>query len=191
MSHRRLAWGAPIPSDERMGRPVADDGEHRPEHAEGMRTIDHAPPPQSAYHRTSHGESAPSVSRRVPRWLIALVIAGALLTAAGAVMALLPSAEHLNAAGHHYADYFVTRNFALSLVLLVTLGGRAWRVLPALMTLTALIQSFDAVTAVATGQFGLVPIDLVFAGLFLLGAARLSGHAIWPARKHAAEEGSR
>jgi hypothetical protein len=131
------------------------------------------------------------VTRRVPRWLIALVIAGALLAAAGAAMALLPSAEHLNAAGHHYADYFVTRNFALSLVLLVTLARRAWRVLPALMTLTALIQSFDAVTAVATGQFGLVPIDLVFAGLFLLGAARLSGHGIWPARKHAAEEGSR
>jgi hypothetical protein len=131
------------------------------------------------------------VTRRVPRWLIALVIAGALLVAAGAAMALLPSAEHLNAAGHHYADYFVTRNFALSLVLLVTLARRAWRVLPALMTLTALIQSFDAVTAVATGQFGLVPIDLVFAGLFLLGAARLSGHGIWPARKHAADEGSR
>jgi hypothetical protein len=155
-----------------------------------MRTIDQAPPP-SAYHQPSQGESGPSVTRPVPRWLIALVIVGALLTAAGAALALLPSAEHLNAAGHHYADYFVTRNFALSLALLASLARRGWRVLAGLMTLTALIQSFDAVTALATGQFGLVPVDLVFAGLFLVGAARLSGHVIWPARKHAAEEGSR
>jgi hypothetical protein len=149
-----------------------------------MRTIDQTSS-QSAYPKTP-AESAPSLTRPVPRWLIALVITGALLTAAGAVLALLPTADHLNAAGQHYADYFVTRNFALSLVLLGTLARRAWRVLLALMTLTALIQSFDAVTAVATGQFGLVPIDLVFAGLFLIGAARLSGRAIWPARKQAA-----
>jgi hypothetical protein len=108
-----------------------------------MRTIDQAPSPESAYRQPLQDKSESSLARPVPRWLIALVLVGALLTAAGAVMALLPSADHLNAAGHHYADYFVTRNFALSLVLLVTLARRAWRVLPALMTLTALIQSFD------------------------------------------------
>ena len=149
-----------------------------------MKTID-LPPSESAHRDAPHDGSASSGPRPVPRWLIALVIVGALLTAAGAAMALFPSADHLNAAGQHYADYFVTRNFALSLFLLVTLARRAWRILPGLMTLTALIQSLDAVTALATGQFGLVPIDLAFAVLFLIGAARLWRHAIWPARKQA------
>lgn len=98
-------------------------------------------------------------------------------------MALLPSADHLNGAGRHYADYFVTRNLALSLFLLGALARRAWRLLAGLMMLAAVIQSFDAVTALATGQFGLVPIDLVFAAVFLVGAARLSGHAIRVAGK--------
>jgi hypothetical protein len=156
-----------------------------------MQTNDQEPSAQPAHHQTLPAEPALAATRRVPRWLIALVIVGALLTAAGAALALLPSADHLNAAGHHYADYFVTRNLALSLVLLVTLARRSWRVLAGLMTLTALIQSFDAVTALATGQFGLVPIDLVFAGLFLVGAARLSGHAIWPPASTRREERSR
>jgi hypothetical protein len=146
-----------------------------------MRIVDQPPSP-SAYHDTMPARPASSRLRPVPRWVIALVITGALLTAAGAAMALFPTADHLNAAGRHYADYFVTRNLALSFFLLVTLARRAWRILPGLMTLTALIQSFDAVTALATGQFGLLPIDLVFAGLFLMGAARISGNVPWPAR---------
>lgn len=112
----------------------------------------------------------------IPRWLTAIVIAGALLTAAGAVIALLPSAGHpMNAAGHDYAYYFVTRNLARAVMLLAALALQARRPLAGLMLLTALIQLLDAVTATATGRAGLVPIDLAFTAIFLIAAARLTG----------------
>jgi hypothetical protein len=47
------------------------------------------------------------------------------------------------------------------------------------MVLTALIQILDAGTATATGRLGLVPVDLVFAAAFLLGAAHLSAKGLW------------
>ncbi|MGI9005695.1 MAG: hypothetical protein ACR2FU_05790 [Streptosporangiaceae bacterium] len=106
------------------------------------------------------------------------MILGATLTATGAVLAIFATGEHLNTAGHNYAGYFITRNLAVAAMLLVTLALRARRVLAALMILTALIQFLDAITAMATGRAGLVPIDLIFAAAFTLGAARLSGP--WP-----------
>lgn len=112
-------------------------------------------------------------------WLVMLVVVGALLTATGGVLALHPAAEHLNSAGRNYAEYFFTRNIAMAILLLVTLSLRARRALCSLMVLTALIQILDAVTATATGRFGLVPVDLVFATAFLLGAAHLSAKALW------------
>ncbi len=110
-----------------------------------------------------------------PWWLITIVILGAVLIATGAVIAIFASGEHLNAAGHNYADYFITRNLALAVMLLAMLALRARHVLAALMTLTALIQVLDAITATATNRLGLVPIDLIFAAVFLFGAVRLSG----------------
>ena len=77
--------------------------------------------------------------------------------------------------------YFITRNLAVSIMLGVALALRSWRVLAGVMTLTALIQSLDAATAIATGHYGLVPIDLIYATVFLIGAARLSGHPFWRA----------
>lgn len=121
-------------------------------------------------------ELSPAATARTwPWWLTVIVIIGALLTATGAVLAIFASGEHLNTAGHDYADYFITRNLAVAVMLLVTLALRARRVLAALMILTALIQFLDAVTAIATGRLGLVPIDLIFAAVFTFGAARLSG----------------
>lgn len=117
---------------------------------------------------------AGNAATRWPRWLAAVVVLGALLTATGALIALLGSGEHLNAAGQKYADYFITRNLALAVMLLAMLALRARRALAALMTLTALIQLLDAITATTTHRLGLVPIDLAFAAVFLLGAARLS-----------------
>jgi len=114
-----------------------------------------------------------------------IVILGALLTATGALTALLASGEHLNTAGQNYADYFITRNLALASMLVMMLALRARRTLAALMTLTALIQLLDATTAATTHRLGLIPIDLAFAAVFLLGAAQLSGHHL---RRHSARQ---
>lgn len=139
------------------------------------------------------GEPAPPTATGPPRgpgsastspwswWLVTLVVAGALLTATGAVLALLPASGHLSAAGQDYAGYFATRNLAMAVMLLIMLALRAQRVLAGLMTLTALIQTLDAITASATGRLGLVPIDLAFTAAFLIGAARLSPHPVWRA----------
>lgn len=116
-------------------------------------------------------------------WLIVAIVAlGAVLIATGAILALFPSGEHLNAAGRNYADYFITRNLALALALLLTLALRARPLLTVLMVLTALIQGLDAATAMVTGRFGLVPVDAAFAVTFVAVAARVSRHGIWRAR---------
>lgn len=125
------------------------------------------------------GTRPPPAARPWPWWLTAIIILGAVLIATGAVMAIFATGEHLNTVGHNYADYFITRNLALAVMLLVMLTLRARHVLAALMTLTALIQVLDAITATATSRLGLVPIDLLFAAAFLLGAARLSGLQPW------------
>jgi hypothetical protein len=112
-------------------------------------------------------------------WLVTLVVAGALLTATGGILALHPAGEHLSSAGRNYAEYFFTRNLAMALALSVMLGLRARRALGALMVLTALIQILDTVTASGTGRLGLVPVDLVFAAAFLIGASHLSSKPLW------------
>ncbi|MDQ2743886.1 MAG: hypothetical protein M3Z66_16540, partial [Chloroflexota bacterium] len=64
---------------------------------------------------------------------------------------------------------------------LFMLALRARRALTALMLLTALIQILDAITASLTGRLILVPIDLVLAAAFLLGATHLAGRPLWRA----------
>ncbi len=96
-------------------------------------------------------------------------------------MALHPAGEQLGSAGRSYAEYFFTRNLAMSAGLLAMLRLRARRALVALMVVTALIQLLDAITAIASGRLGLVPVDLVFTTAFLIGAARLSGQPLWRA----------
>lgn len=124
---------------------------------------------------------APTAAARPPWswWLVSLVVLGAALTAAGGLLAIHPLGEHLNNAGQNYADYFLTRNLAMAVMLLLMLALRARRTLTGLMLLTALIQCLDAITASLTGRWGLVPIDLVFAVAFLLGAAHLSPQPLW------------
>ena len=126
-----------------------------------------------------------------PRWTAAVVIVGALLTATGAVLALLPSSEHLNTAGRNYADYFATRNFAIAALLLVLLAARARPVLAVVMVLTASIQLLDAISASLTGRAGLIPIDLAYAAAFMLGAARLQGMSRWSPTRAGSARASR
>jgi hypothetical protein len=131
----------------------------------------------SAARSTGHGSP--------PWWLSGSVVLGALLLAAGGLIALIhpamlvsPDAE-TNGAVRVYAGYLVSRNLALAVMLFVMLGVRARGVLSGLMVLTAFIQLLDAAMDCVEGRWPLVPGVLVFAIVFLLGAARLSGRPFW------------
>jgi hypothetical protein len=130
-----------------------------------------------------------STTGRISWWIAAIVIAGILLTAAGGVLALLDpellvgTGEPMNQAASTYAGYLVSRDLALAVMLLVMLVLQARQVLAGLMILTALTQVIDAVVDATTGRASLLPIILIFALAFLIGAARLLGRL--PEREHA------
>lgn len=121
----------------------------------------------------------------LPAWLSGSVIVGALLMAAGGIIALIHPAmlvaanAEINGAARVYARYLVSRNLALAVMLLVMLGMRARGVLRGLMVLTALIQLVDAGMDVMDGRWALMPGVLIFATVFFLGAAQLSSGALW------------
>jgi hypothetical protein len=123
----------------------------------------------------------------LPKWLPLIVIPGALLLGAGAIIALVNPAMlaspgiAINGAVHVYAGYLVARNLALAVLLLVTLSMGARRSLSTLMVLTALIQFFDAAMDMMEGRWQLIPGVVVFAVVFLFGAARITGAPIWRA----------
>jgi hypothetical protein len=116
---------------------------------------------------------------RIPLWIAVIVIVGAALMAAGGSIALakpamlLAPGETVNGATRVYAGYFVSRNLALAAMLLFMLAIRARSVLSTLMVLTGFIQLLDAVLDILDGRWTLVPGVLVYAVLFLLGAANL------------------
>jgi hypothetical protein len=123
--------------------------------------------------------------RSIPLWVKLVVIAGALLSAMGGVLALIKPAmmaapgDAINGAVHIYAGYFAARSFAVALMLLVLLGLRAWRGLGHLMLLFALIQLFDACMDCAEARWSILPGVLVLGFLFALVANRLSGSPLW------------
>jgi hypothetical protein len=121
----------------------------------------------------------------LPLWLLASVVLGAILIAAGGLIALIdpgmlvsPDAE-INHAVRVYAGYLASRNLALAIMLLVMLGLRARRALGSLMVLTAFVQLLDAAMDCMEGRWPLVPGVAVFAIVFFLGAGRLSGQPFW------------
>jgi hypothetical protein len=121
----------------------------------------------------------------LPLWLSGSVILGALLMASGGIIALFrpamlvsPNAE-ISSAVRVYAGYLVARNIPLAIMLLVMLGLRARNVLSSLMVLTAFIQLLDAGMDCIEGRWTLVPGVLIFAVVFFLGAARVSGQPFW------------
>ena len=124
---------------------------------------------------------------KLPKWLLLIVVPGALLLAAGAIIALINPAMlaspgiAINGAVHVYAGYLVARNLALAVLLLVTLSMGARSSLSTLMVLTALIQFFDAAMDMVEGRWTLIPGVVVFAVVFLFGAARITGAPIWRA----------
>lgn len=123
----------------------------------------------------------------IPWWITVVVLLGALLTATGAVLAIVHPAmlvsphDEINGAVHVYAGYLAARNGALAIMLIALLTLRARRALSNLMVLVALIQILDAVMDTLEGRWTLVPGVIVFAIVFLVAAARLSGYPFWRA----------
>ncbi|HEY7358774.1 MAG TPA: hypothetical protein VH590_19965, partial [Ktedonobacterales bacterium] len=117
-------------------------------------------------------------------WVSIIVLLGVALTVTGALISkvdptLLTGSSPMNDAARVYADYLFARNLAVALLLLLLLATRARRMLAGFMVLSALIQVIDIFDDLARGAFVLVPGLLVFAIVFLLGAWRLFGQAIW------------
>ena len=137
----------------------------------------------SAQSQANDLETPPSVVR-LPLWVSIVVILGTLLILAGAVISkldptLLTNGSPMTDAARIYADYLFARNLALAVMLLLLIAIRAQRMLAGFMVLIALIQLVDSVDDLARGAFLLVPGLLVFAIVFLLGAWRLFGRAVW------------
>jgi hypothetical protein len=118
-------------------------------------------------------------------WVRVVVILGAVLTAMGAVIALVNPAmlvsphDEINDAVRIYAGYLVARNFAIAIMLVTLLVLGARRALGNLMVLVGFIQLLDVCMDVAEGRWSIVPGILVFGIVFLVGAARLSGFPFW------------
>jgi hypothetical protein len=138
-------------------------------------------------HRSAQPAKAPSVTggAAIPWWIRIVVCLGALLTATGAVIALVDPAmlvspgDTINGAVHIYAGYLASRNFALAMLLIALLVLGAKRALSNLMVLVALVQFLDAAMDCAEGRWMIAPGVLVFGLVFLVGAAKLSRYPIW------------
>ena len=120
----------------------------------------------------------------IPLWISIVVILGAVLTATGAVISkvdptLLTNGSSMTEAARVYADYTFARDLPLAVMVLLMLALRNRRMLAGFMVLIALVQFVDVINDLARGDFLLVPGLLVFAIMFLVGAARLFGQPIW------------
>ncbi len=130
-------------------------------------------------------ETGPKKPANIPLWVSVLVIAGALLAALGALIALVRPAilvslqDQGNGAVHIYAGYFAARNLALALMLAGLLALAARRALGNVMALFALVQFLDVCIDCAEERWTVVPVVLVLGVLFSIGAARLSGSPLW------------
>jgi predicted Co/Zn/Cd cation transporter (cation efflux family) len=80
---------------------------------------------------------------------------------------------------HIYVGYLLSRNLALGLMLLAALTLRARGALSTLMVLYACIQFLNVATDCVEGRRAIAPGILILGLLFLMGAARVSGHPFW------------
>jgi hypothetical protein len=128
--------------------------------------------------------STPS-DAKIPLWISIAVLLGALLMAAGAVIALVrpamlisPEAE-ITEGIRIYAGYLVSRNLAIAILLFTLLALRARRALGHLMVLVGFIQLFDFFVDCSESRWAVAPGVLIFGILYVIAAARLAGHAFW------------
>jgi hypothetical protein len=133
----------------------------------------------------SGATQSPSPSVAFPLWLKAIVVIGATLVLAGALIGLLrpgllvaPHAE-INEAVRIYAGYLFSRNFALAIMLLGAMVLRARGTLNSLMVLAAFVQLLDGGVDILSGRWRIVPGVIILGVLFLVGSARLSGYPFW------------
>ena len=118
-------------------------------------------------------------------WPKAIAVLGALLLAAGALIALFHPAmlvsahDEINGAVHIYAGYLASRNLALAIMLIAALRLGAKGMLNNLLLLVALIQLLDAVMDVIEGRWPVVAGVVVLAMLFFIASGSLSGHPFW------------
>jgi hypothetical protein len=135
--------------------------------------------------RSRDSSSAAGVGAAIPWWIRIAVCLGAILTAMGAVIALVDPKmlvspqDGINGAVHIYAGYLASRNFALAGLLVGTLAMDAKRALGNFMVLVALVQWLDAVMDCLEGRWTIAPGVFIFGLIFLAGAARLSGYPFW------------
>src|SRR5215471_21326280 len=99
---------------------------------------------------------APQSVVRFPLWVSVVVILGALLILAGAVISkvdptLLTNGSPMTEAARVYADYLFARNLPLAIMLLFLLLVKARRMLAGFMVLTAFIQLVDVMNDFARG----------------------------------------
>jgi hypothetical protein len=143
----------------------------------GMQTADHV--------SLADSHPAPPATTGFPWWLQTIVLLGALLMGAGALIALLNPAmlvspqDEINAAVHVYAGYLFSRNAALAILLIASMIRRAKGTLNTLILLTAFVQLLDAAVDCMEGRWVIVPGVLIFGLLFLLASARLAGQRFW------------
>jgi hypothetical protein len=118
-------------------------------------------------------------------WVQLIVILGALLTAAGAVIALIHPAmlasprDEINGAVHIFAGYFAARNLGLAGALLALLAIRAKRALGQLLAVVGFIQIIDTPIDCFEGRWPVVPGVFILGIVFLIAAAKLCGHPSW------------
>jgi hypothetical protein len=75
-----------------------------------------------------------------------------------------------------YAGYFISRNLAPAVALVMLLALRAHRMLTGVLVLASLVQAFDIVIDATTGRLVLVPALALLTALLLTAASRaLSG----------------
>ena len=124
--------------------------------------------------------------RPIPWWVALVVILGAVLTAMGAVIALVSPAmlvsphDQINGVVHIYAGYMASRNIAMALMLIAMLGLGARRALNNLMVLVGFIQLLDAFMDVFEARWTVAPGVLIFGVVFLIAAAKLcDGIPFW------------
>jgi hypothetical protein len=127
-------------------------------------------------------------SERIAWWVQLIVVLGALLTAAGAVIALVQPAmlvlphDEINGAARIFAGYFVARNLGLAGVLFALLAIRAKQGLGHVLALAGFIQLTDTAIDCVEGRWPIVPGVFILGMIFLFGAAKLTGHAFWKRR---------
>ena len=122
-----------------------------------------------------------------PRWVEAVVLVAATLTAGGAAVAwlrpqlLVGGQGDISPATRVYADYLISRNIALAVVLLALLALRSYRMLTGALVLTAFVQLLDIAIDAATGRLLLLPGLVVLTAALFAAAAKLSPQPLWRA----------